>query len=184
MNKILGIVLGVIIGIVALVLIIIVVIILWILPAINQNSSSQTTTPAFTTTPTTLSTTIAKTTTANQTTAPAANDVSFSINITEISGTGLSRTITSQIRNDGSIDAQNCQARIEVFSGGNRIKISGQDFLIHPLGTLKAKVITTTRVTLSFSVFDAPLILANGATFNLTISSDQKTQTFSYDYTP
>jgi hypothetical protein len=110
--------------------------------------------------------------------------VQFSVGVTEISGSGLSRTVTALLGNTGTADAHNTWAKIEVFSSGNRIKVNGNDFARVDIGTLAAGSVVTKQVTLSFGLLDAPRLLQNGAQVVLTLTSDEATQTINYDYTP
>ena len=57
--------------------------------------------------------------------------------ITNVSGTGLSRIITTQIINTGNFDAHNVWVNVEVFSHGSRVKLDGQDYLRVYIGTVK-----------------------------------------------
>ncbi len=110
--------------------------------------------------------------------------VTFGFAITDISGSGLSRTITAQITNTGTEDAHNVWAEVTVSSGGSRVKVNGQDYLRVDIGTLAAGQTVTREVTLSFSISDGLRIAQNGATFKLTIHSDEYTESFLYDYKP
>jgi len=114
----------------------------------------------------------------------AEEDIRFKFAISDISGTGLSRTITSQLSNTGSSDAHNVWAKVEVFCQGSRVKVSGLDYLKEDVGILKAGETVTREVTLSFNVFDGLKISNNGAKFILTVYSDEHTETLSYDYQP
>jgi hypothetical protein len=195
MKTALGVVLGILTGLLTLAAIIVLLIYLYLIPAIDQYSSAgsttptsthststataspPTTTPIFTPGPT-------KTTLPPQNSTPLPNDVNFVLNITGVTGENLSRTVTAEITNTGSIDAQNTWAKIEVFSRGKRIKLNGEDYLRKDLGTLKAGAPASAQITLTFNPLDAPIILTSGARLYLTIYSDQKTQNFSYDYVP
>jgi hypothetical protein len=201
----LGIILGVLIGFLILVLIIGLLTYYYFIPAVRQFSTGDTSTevPVYSTSTTSTPTTSyvftpepsqttgtppASTTTKTTVTIPSEtqipNDVEFVLNIIEISGNSLSPTISAEITNAGSIDAQNTWAKIEVFSRGKRIKLGGEEFLRKDLGTLEAGIPAAADVTLSFSLSDASVILASGARLDLTIVSDQKTQNFSYNYEP
>src|SRR5512137_2130878 len=132
MKTTLGIIIGVIAGFIILVAVLAFFVYLYVVPKINQFSSGQISPPASiystTTTKPPVSTTPAITTTKPQTTSlPSPQDVNFALNITDVSGSGLSRTISAQITNTGKTDAQNTWGKIEVFSEANRIKINGQD---------------------------------------------------------
>jgi len=117
--------------------------------------------------------------------APSSDgDVKFAFEITDISGSGLSRTVTARIINTGSADAHNVWGKTEAFSQGSRIKLSGKEYLSTDIGSMPAGGSITTEVTLSFSVMDGLKISQNGVTLNITIYSDEYTETFSYDYTP
>jgi hypothetical protein len=111
-------------------------------------------------------------------------DVKFAFEVTDISGSGLSRTVTAKLTNTGSADAHNVWAKTEAFSQGSRIKLGGQEYLRTDIGLLTAGATITTEVTLSFSVMDGLKISQNGVTLNLTIYSDEYTETFTYDYKP
>lgn len=200
-----GIILGVFIGFLILVLIIGLLTYYYFIPAVREFSTGDTSTdvPVYSTSTTSAPATTfvftpepsqtnvplptqtpAQTTISTPTSPPIPNDVEFVLNIIEITGNSLSPTISAEITNKGSIDAQNTWAKIEVFSRGKRIKIGGEEFLRKNLGTLEAGVPAAADVTLSFSPIDAPVLLASGARLDLTIVSDQKTQNFSYNYEP
>jgi len=110
--------------------------------------------------------------------------VVFGFAITDISGSGFSRTITAQVSNSGQADAHNVWAEVQVFSGGSKVKVSGQDYLRVDIGILKSGEIAQRQVTVSFSFTDGLKISQNGATFKITLHSDEHTETFSYDYAP
>jgi hypothetical protein len=185
MKTTLGIVIGVIIGVIILVATLFLLFVLLILPATRQFSGEQTpTTVPLYSSPSTPAASTSSTVLPGETSLPAVNDVSFILNVTGVSGTDLSRTVSAEITNQGSIDAQNTRVKIEVFSNGSRVEINREEFLTKNLGTLGAGVPVTSEVSLSFSPIDGAKILLKGATFNLTIYSDQKTQNFSYDYNP
>lgn len=149
--------------------------------AANQHPSSPSATPA-TNTPTTT-----PTTSPTLTNLPSESDkVDFALQITNINETGtLSRSITGEITNTGSIDAHNVNCKIEVYSNSKLININnGQSSISQALGTIKAGQTVTTTVDLTFGLFDGVSLTQNGATVNLQISSDEKTQVLSYDYKP
>jgi hypothetical protein len=110
--------------------------------------------------------------------------VRFEIVIADISGSGLSWTVTAQLTNTGDSDAHNVRAKVEVFSAKARIKLNGQDYLIEDVGTLEAAATVTKQVTLNFVAFDGLKISRNGARFVLTVDSDEHTETLSYEYQP
>lgn len=111
-------------------------------------------------------------------------EVNFSFAITDITGSGLSRTVTAQVANTGSADAHNVWAKVEASSGGSRVKLSGQDYLRVDIGTLKAGETITRQLALSFSIADGLKISQQGVHLALTIFSDENSGTFSYDYKP
>ncbi|MDD5702150.1 MAG: hypothetical protein PHU23_08895, partial [Dehalococcoidales bacterium] len=76
------------------------------------------------------------------------------------------------------------RVKIEAFSQGSRVKLNNQDFLQEEYNTVKAQQTITREVSISFSLFDAPKLMQNGVTLNLTINSDEKSQSLSYDYRP
>ncbi len=110
--------------------------------------------------------------------------MSFKLVITDISGSGLSWTVSSQLANTGDADAHHVWAKVEVFSGDSRVKLDRQDYLREDIGTLKATATVTPQVTLNFDALDGLKISRNGARFVLTIYSDEYTESFSYDYQP
>lgn len=118
-------------------------------------------------------------------TSSSSSAVNFVPSITGVSGSDLTtRTITAQLANTGTADAHNVQAKIEAYSQGTRIELNGQDYLIQSFSTIKAGAAMTIQYTVSVNIIDGLKILQNGVTFILTISSDEKTQTISYDYHP
>ncbi len=117
-------------------------------------------------------------------TAIPSPSVNFQITITNLTGTGLSRTVNAQITNDGTADAHNVWVKSEVFSQQQKIQLSGQDSLRVDIGTVKAGATTTSQVNLSFNLLDGLRIQQNGARFVLTVNSDERVQTLNYDYTP
>ena len=146
--------------------------------------SSGQSTPPPSTSPT-QTPTVKPTTPPSLVTSPSTNkNVNFDFAITDISGTGLSRTVTAQVTNTGSTDAHNAWAKVEVFSQGASIKLSNNDFLRVDIGIIKAGAAVTKQVTLQFSVLDGLKITQSGAQLVLTIYSDENTQTFNYDYKP
>lgn len=122
------------------------------------------------------------TATPTPTSSTPATGVNFNIAITSVSGSGLSRTITAQVSNTGNADAHNVWIKVELFSGQQRISINGKDYLRVDVGTLAANTTVTKEAALSVSIFDGLRIMQNGGTFQLTIYSDERTQTLSYNY--
>ncbi len=114
---------------------------------------------------------------------PAAS-VDFQIYVSGVGGTGLSRTVTAQITNNGTADAHNVWVKSEVFSGQQKVSISGQDSLRMDIGIVKAGTTVPVQANLTFGLLDGLRIQQNGARFLLTITSDERTQTLNYDYTP
>jgi hypothetical protein len=111
--------------------------------------------------------------------------VEFNLNITGIENTGLtSRGVTGQITNAGTVDAHNVSAKVQVFCQGSLVKINNQDYIVQSLGAIKAGNTVTQAISLSFSILDVGRLSQNGATVTLTITSDEKTQTFSYNFQP
>jgi hypothetical protein len=192
MKTTLGIILGVIAGFIVLTAVIVILALTFVMPAFTEYSNQSTSAPVqdhetYTVPSTTTTSQIAPSSTqkpVSASTTTTINDVKFTLNILDVSGADLSRTVTAQLLNTGSIDATNCWVKIEVFSSGSRIKINGEEYQRIDLGTLKAGEPFITQVQMSFSVFDAPKMIKNGVTINITLYSDHKTQTFSYDYQP
>ncbi len=147
----------------------------------NQTASSQTVTKPTVTVPTN-STPVTPSTPAI--TSSSSDKVNFDVRITNFTGDGLTRTITAEIANTSSQDAHNVNGKIEVYSGGKHITISGQSSISQALGAIKAGQKMTTQVDLTFGFFDGLTLAQNGATVNLVITSDEKTQTITFDYKP
>jgi hypothetical protein len=190
MKMTLGIILGVVIGAIVLIAIIVLVVFAFILPAARAETTGTTAGP--------ITSTITASTAQPSATPPRGSlptttlpisvtpkgAVDFDLQITGMSGSDLTRTVTAQITNTGTIDAHNVSAKIEVFSGGSRIKVNGSDYITQTAGTIKAGATTNSQVSLTFSFFDVPRLLSNGANFTITINSDEKARTFNYDYQP
>lgn len=103
-----------------------------------------------------------------------------------MTGTGLTRSVTAQITNTGNLDAHNVVGKVGVISGGKQITItsSGQTSVSQTLGTIKAGQTVDTRLDLTFALFDSLTLTQNGVNVSLIITSDEKTQTITYDYKP
>ncbi|MBI4320870.1 MAG: hypothetical protein HY675_20450 [Chloroflexi bacterium] len=116
-------------------------------------------------------------------TAPASK-VAFDLKIGSVSQSGLSANVTATLTNNGAADAHNVWAKVEAFVQGSRVKVNGADYLRVDVGELKAKSAVSRQVTLSFGIFDAAKLVQSGGRFVLTVSSDEATQPFAYDYQP
>lgn len=117
--------------------------------------------------------------------SPIQSNVNFNLNITNFQATGLtSGTVNAQITDTGTEDANNVWAKVEIICQGAVVNINGQPYLRVDLGTIKAGQSVSPQVTINVSLTDGIKISQNGATFRLTIYSDEKTQTLSYDYHP
>ncbi|MFC1909671.1 hypothetical protein ACFLXC_00015 [Chloroflexota bacterium] len=110
--------------------------------------------------------------------------VKFDFIVTDISGSGLSRTINTQIANTGTMDAHNVSARVEALSGDSQLKISGGDYLEIDIGELKKGETLTKQLTVSVSMSDGLKIVNNGLRLVIILDSDEYTETFYYDYNP
>jgi len=186
-----GIIIGVIVGTIAIT-VLAVLIIFANIPSIN---STATPAASATVTPTPRISSVIPSTRPPTFSSPASSspaapglsipvNVNFSLNIIGISGSGLTRTVTGEISNTGTSDAHNAWMKIEVSTGGKNIRINGQDFIRKDLGTIKAKTSITDQINMTFSLIDGPALMNNGATVTMTIYSDEKTQTMTYDYKP
>ena len=102
----------------------------------------------------------------------------------DISGSGLSRTVTAQLTNTGTADATNVVARVEVFSGGALEKIHGKPAEVVMVGTLPAGQTVQRQVPLSFGLLDGFRITRQGAKVVVTVLSDQARKTFETEYRP
>ena len=186
MKTTLGIILGVLLG-----LIIIVVVTVWILSAgffsgsrptnsgtVTIQSPSPSGSPAPNSTAVLISPSVVSE-------SPAQSNVNFNLNITHLRVSGLtSLEAAAQITNTGTADAHNAWVKVEIISQGSIIKINGQDYLREDLGTIKAGQAVSPQVTINVGFADGIRISQSGATFRLTIFSDEKTETLSYDYLP
>jgi hypothetical protein len=191
-----GIIIGVIAGIVITVVAAVIIVFLLVLPATrNASLSIVTTTPtatsastgvpgAATSSPTVHSSTGVLETSPAQTPFTTAN-VNFSVNVPSFNiSLPSSVNITAQLTNTGTDDAHNVAVTIQVYSQGSPIKISGQDQLTVSLGTIKAGQTVTQQEQLSFGLLDGLKVLQSGATIDLTLTSDEKTETLTYNYQP
>lgn len=111
--------------------------------------------------------------------------MAFQVKIADISGAGLSRTVTAEITNTDKKDARNAWARVEVFSAGLRMMIDGQGQVRQDIGTIVGRKTVTKQATLSFGLLDGLRMKQTGARIVLTIGSESvPEQTFNYDYRP
>jgi hypothetical protein len=117
--------------------------------------------------------------------SPAQSGVNFKLNINNFSISGLnSGTVDAQITNTGTSDAHNVWVKLEIIYQGSIIKIGGQDYFRKDLGTIKPGETVTSQVNITVSLTDGIKIAQNGSSFRLTVYSDEKTQTLTYDYHP
>jgi hypothetical protein len=118
----------------------------------------------------------------NSTTPSPSSDISF--NILSVEGSGFSRTVTGELTNTGSIDLHNSKLKIEMFSNGKLIKNDSKPYVEKNYDTLKAGAVITDVLAIKLSLVDGVTVQQNGVTFTLIFSSDEKTQTFKYDFQP
>jgi hypothetical protein len=117
--------------------------------------------------------------------SPAESNVSYSVNVSNFQVSGLtSGKVNAQISNTGTGDAHNVWSKVEIICQGSIVKIGGQDYLRKDIGMIKAGQTVSPQVTINVSITDGIKISQNGATLRLTIYSDEKTETLSYDYHP
>ncbi len=138
-----------------------------------------------TTTSSTISPTTSPVTSQPPAQSPAQSNVNFNLNINNFAVSGLnSGTIDAQITNTGTGDAHNVWIKVEIICQGSIVKIDGQDYLRKDLGIIKAGQTLTSQVAINVSLADGMKIAQSGATFRLTVYSDEKTQTLTYDFHP
>ena len=126
----------------------------------------------------------ATTTAPAATTTTAAPYVKFDFVIQSITGSGTTRTVTAQVSNLGNEDAHNAYGVVQVTQNGSVVKINGQTSLTIQLGTLPAGTVTTVQQSISFGLLDGLKIQSSGATFAITLHSDEATATFTQFYQP
>jgi hypothetical protein len=115
----------------------------------------------------------------------AQSNVNFDLKITNFAVSSMnSGTVDAQITNTGTGDAHNVWVKVEVISQGSIVKVGGQDYLRKDLGIVKAGQSLTSQVVINVSLADGMKIAQSGATFRLTVYSDEKTQTLNYDFHP
>jgi hypothetical protein len=208
MKKIIGVLIGVIIGLVVIIAVLTFLVlsnvfvfnrsssstagitsppIAFASPSINSSSTplpSNTGLPATTAPPVRTPTPTGTASMSSAASSPTSQkEVNFTIAVSSFSISGAtSGTVTAQIANIGNIDAHNAWIKVEIYSQGSLIKVNGGDYFRKDLGTIKAKTTLTTQATLNISFIDGLKILQSGATFTLTIYSDEKTQTLNYEY--
>lgn len=190
MKTIIGIILGVVLG-AAIITGVSLWLIFSVLPAGNQepHTGIATLTPSSAATvplPSTSTLPVISPTPPPATTqSPAQSNVNFSLNISNFNVSGLtSGTVNAQITNTGTADARNVWVKVQIISQGSIVKIGGQDYFRKDIGTMTPGETVNSQVTLSVSLADGLKIAQSGATFELTVYSDEKTQTLTYDYKP
>jgi hypothetical protein len=107
-----------------------------------------------------------------------------SFEILSVEGSGFSRTVTGKLTNTGSADLHNSKLKIEMYSNGKLIKNDSQSYVEKSFNTLKAGLAIVDVVSIKIGLIDGLSVQKNGVTFLLTFTSDEKTQTFTYDYQP
>jgi hypothetical protein len=75
-------------------------------------------------------------------------------------------------------------SRIVIFSNGKPIKNDSQTYVEKAFNTIKAGTSVTDVVAIKLGLIDGINVQNNGANFLLTFTSDEKTQTFTYQYVP
>ena len=137
-----------------------------------------------TTRPTQTAQTPAAATTATPTTPEEVPYVEFDFLITDISGSGLTRTVTARVSNTGNEDAHNVRGVVRVLQGDSVIRINGEDSLTVEVGTLPAGSAVTVEQTIKFGLLDGLKIQNSGAEFSVTVYSDEAKRSFSEFYQP
>jgi cytoskeletal protein RodZ len=123
-------------------------------------------------------------TTAPSSTTSQAGYVKFEYEVTNVTGSGFTRTVSAQLKNSGTMDAHNVWVRVSASSGGSVIKMSGQNYLRVDIGTLKAASSVIKQVELSLNLVDALKVSQQGVRMEMTIVSDEYSETVYYDYLP
>ena len=117
--------------------------------------------------------------------SPVGLNVIYNVNIIGFQTSGLtSGTVSARISNTGTDDAHHVWAKVEIIYQGSIVKIEGQDYLRKDIGTIKAGETITAQATINLGLSDGIKISQNGATVRLTIYSDEKIETLSYDFQP
>jgi hypothetical protein len=117
-------------------------------------------------------------------TTSQAEYVKFEYEVTNVTGTGFTRTVSAKLKNSGTMDAHNVWVRVSASSGSSVIKMSGQNYLRVDIGTLKAASSVIKQVELSLSLVDALKVSQQGVRMEMTIVSDEYSETVYYDYLP
>ncbi|MBN1190675.1 MAG: hypothetical protein JXA46_13055 [Dehalococcoidales bacterium] len=110
--------------------------------------------------------------------------VDFSLDITRVSGSDYSRRVSSILTNTGDADAHDTTVKVEAYYQGSKIKLAGDEYVLHNLGTIGAGLAATITTDLKFSIPDGNKVMKNGADFVVTISSKEIVKTFDYSYKP
>jgi len=152
--------------------------------AAQTTAATQTATATQTTPPATTTRSAPAAATALPTTSEEVPYVKFDFVITDISGSGFTRTVTAQISNTGNEDAHNVRGVVQVLQGDSIISINGEDSLTVEVGALPAGSAVTVEQTIKFGLLDGLKIQSNGAEFSVTLYSDEATQSFSEFYQP
>jgi hypothetical protein len=110
--------------------------------------------------------------------------INIGLDIVSVEGSGFSRIVTGHLTNSGTVDLHNSVLKIEIFSNGKPIKNDSQTYVEKAFNTIKAGTSVTDVVAIKLGLIDGINVQNNGANFLLTFTSDEKTQTFTYQYVP
>ncbi|MBI4338242.1 MAG: hypothetical protein HY683_10495 [Chloroflexi bacterium] len=115
---------------------------------------------------------------------PSPVPVGFDLAVLDMSGGGFSRTVTARLTNLGFQDATGVWAKVELYAGASRVKLSGQDSLRIDIGALSARASVQRQVMLSVGLLDGLRLQSNGARVVVTVYSDQATRSIEYPFQP
>jgi hypothetical protein len=113
-----------------------------------------------------------------------AQTINIALEILSVEGSGFSRTVTGQLTNNGTVDLHNCSLKIEIHSGNKLIQNDSQPYIERYFNTIRAGTVVTDVVSIKLGLVDGINVQNNGASFTLTFKSDEKSQTFTYQYQP
>ncbi len=108
----------------------------------------------------------------------------LALNVTSFAVNGFSASVAARVGNVGNVDVHNLQGQVQVTTSGTIVQVNGTYAYVIPLGNLKVGQTVQVNASLDFTFLDGLKISQDGATLYLWLVSDEKTQTFSYDYRP
>jgi hypothetical protein len=108
----------------------------------------------------------------------------FDVAVTNVTGSGTSRTVTAQVTNKDTKDVHNARAKVEGLCQGSKLKVCGMDCVVEEIGTIKAGETISKQAKIQLGLFDCMKVARSGAQIVVTITSDESNQTFNFELHP